>query len=266
MCIRDRVYSFISRYSPDTVWMYLLDFSSHMLAPFETAPHVGGVIFDNQEEKTARFIHMLIQMMDERKKLLQGGTSSQYVRAVGIKLPAVLIVVDNFSAFREKTKNKYDDVILRLAREGVGYGMFLVITAAGFGMAEIPSRIGDNIRTVLSLEQADKFKYMEVLRMTRLHILPETDVRGRGLAVVDGRVLEFQTALSLPAEDDFERVQALEAYCREMDSHWEGRGAALIPEIPKNPTLGMLAEQDSYGQAAADHSLLPFGYLSLIHI
>lgn len=254
------VYSFISRYSPDTVWMYLLDFSSHMLAPFETAPHVGGVIFDNQEEKTARFIHMLIQMMDERKKLLQGGNYSQYVRAVGIKLPAVLIVVDNFSAFREKTKNKYDDVILRLAREGVGYGMFLVITAAGFGMAEIPSRIGDNIRTVLSLEQADKFKYMEVLRMTRLHILPETDVRGRGLAVVDGRVLEFQTALSLPAEDDFERVQALEAYCREMDSHWEGRGAALIPEIPKTPTLGMLAEQDSYGQAAADHSLLPFGY------
>lgn len=254
------VYSFISRYSPDVLWMYLLDFSSHMLAPFEAAPHVGGVIFDQQEEKTARFIHMLIQMMDERKKLLQGGNYSQYVQAVGIKLPAVLIVVDNFAAFREKTKNKYDDVILRLAREGVGYGMFLVVTAAGFGMAEIPSRIGDNIRTVLSLEQADKFKYMEVMRMTRLPIIPETDVRGRGLAAVDGRVLEFQTALSLPAEDDFERGQVLEKYCREMSTDWDGRCATAIPEIPENPTLGMLSEQPSYVQAVQNRGLLPFGF------
>jgi S-DNA-T family DNA segregation ATPase FtsK/SpoIIIE len=254
------VYSLVSRYSPDTLWMYLIDYSSHMLAPFANAPHVGGVLFDNQEEKASRFIHMLVQMMDERKKLLQGGNYSQYVQAYGIRLPAVLVVVDNVGAFREKTKNKYDDALLRLAREGVGYGMFLAVTAAGFGMAEIPARMGDNIRTVLSLEQADKFKYMEVMRMTHLHILPETDIRGRGLAAVDGNVLEFQTALSVKAEDDFERGQVLESYCEGMAKSWKGRRADVVPEIPENPTLDTLAEHPSYRLSLEDRGLLPFGY------
>ena len=254
------VYSLISRYSPDTLWVYLIDYSSHMLSPFASAPQVGGVLFDNQEEKAGRFIHMLVQMMDERKKLLQGGNYSQYVQAYGIRIPAVLIAVDNYAAFREKTKNKYDEVMLRLAREGVGYGMFLAVTAAGFGMAEIPSRMGDNIRTVLSLEQADKFKYMEVMRMTHLHILPETDIRGRGLAAADGNVLEFQTALSLQAEDDFERGQALEEYCRDMAEFWKGSSADTIPEIPGNPTLDTLTENPDYQKNLEDRGLLPFGY------
>lgn len=258
--LQTMVYSFISKYSPDVLQLYLLDFSSHMLSPFEEAPHVGGVIYDSQEEKLEKFIHILIGMMDERKKLLRGGNYSQYVQAHGVDIPAIVIVIDNFAAFREKSKNIYDDVILRLVREGVGYGIFLAVTAAGFGVSEIPSRIGDNIRTVISLEQADKFKYMDVLRMTRIGILPETDVKGRGLAVIDGRVLEFQTALSLPAEDDFARGQAIEAYCREMAQGWNGKRARAIPEIPEKPTFGILSASEAYQNAIEERGLLPAGY------
>lgn len=258
--LQTMIFSFISRYSPEMLQMYLLDYSSHMLAPFEAAPHVGDVIYDNQEEKTAKFIHMLVTMMDERKRLFQGGNYSQYVQAYGVKVPAILIVVDNFAAFREKTKNAYDDVLLRLVREGVGYGIFLVVTAAGFGMAEIPSRIGDNIRTVISLEMADKFKYMDVLRVTRLPILPETDVRGRGLAYVNGRVLEFQTALCVPAEDDFARAQKIEKYCCNMREYWSGVTAKPVPEIPEKPTLEILREDERYQEMLSAKEWLPFGY------
>lgn len=254
------VYSLISRYSPDELQMYLMDFSSHMLAPFEAAPHVGGVVYDSQEERLDKFMHMLSGMMDERKRLLQGGNFGQYIQVHGMKIPALLIVIDNMAAFREKSANKYDDVLLRLAREGVGYGIFLAATAAGFGISEIPSRIGENMRTVISLEQPDKFKYMDVLRVTRLNILPETDVRGRGLASVDGRMLEFQTALSIPAEDDFERGQKLEAFCQEKSRTWTGKRAPSIPEIPEKPTLGILCESENYQAAIQDKSLLPAGY------
>lgn len=258
--LQSLVYSFITKYSPDMLQMYLIDFSSHMLAPFEKAPHVGGVIYDNQEERLAKFIHMLTVMMDDRRKLFMGGNYSQYVQAHGVLLPALLIVIDNMASFREKTKFMYDDVILRLAREGVGYGIFMAVSAAGFGMAEIPSRIGDNIRTVFSLAQADKFKYMEILRATRLGILPEMDVRGRGLANVEGRILEFQTALSLPAEDDFERGQKIEAVCRQMKESWKGKIAVPIPEIPEKPTLGLLCADERYGQMIRRRELLPAGY------
>lgn len=240
--------------------MYLVDFSSHLLAAFEKAPHVGSVIYDSQEEKLARWIHMVEAVMDERKKLLQGGNYSQYVQTHTEKLPALLIVIDNLGAFREKTKYIYDDLLLRLAREGVGYGMFLVVSAAGFGMSEIPSRLADNIKTVFALEQADKFKYMEVLRVSRLGILPETDVRGRGLAEVDGRILEFQTALSLPAADDFERGQMIENVCRQMRESWNGVTAQQVPEIPEEPTLDIIDKDERYKWTIETKELLPMGY------
>ncbi len=254
------VYSFLQKYTPEVLQMYLLDFSSRMLAPFEGAPHVGGIVFDNQEERLAKFMFMLVRMMEERKFTLQGGNYSQYVQAYGIRMPAIMVVIDNVASFREKTKNKYDDILLRLAREGVGYGIYLIVSAAGFGISEIPSRIADNIRTVISLEQADKFKYMEVLRMTRVPILPEVDVRGRGLALVDGEVLEFQTALCVPAEDGFERGLKIERCCEDMSRHWMGACARSIPEIPEKPVLEDLHNTDGYREMVRSKNMLPFGY------
>ena len=258
--LQSLVYSFLMKYSPEELQMYLIDFSSHMLAPFEEAPHVGGVIYDQQEDRLAKFIHMLESMMDSRKKLFKGGNYSQYVQVHGVEVPAIMIVIDNLASFREKTKFVYDDLLLRLTREGVGYGMFLVVSAAGFGMAEIPTRIGDNIRTILSLGQADRFKYMEILRVTHLSILPEADVRGRGLANVDGRILEFQTALSLRAEDDFERGQKIETICRQMRENWTGMLPMAIPEIPEKPTLKILCEDERYKKSVEKKELLPTGY------
>ncbi len=258
--LQTMIFSFLCNYSPEALQMYLLDFSSHMLAPFEEAPHVGGVIYDNQEDKLAKFIFMLQKMMDERKAVLKGGNYGEYVRAYGTKFPAILIVIDNLAGFREKTKNQYDDVLLRLAREGVGYGIYMVVTSAGFGMAEIPSRIADNIRTTISLGQADKYKYMEILRVPRLAVLPEADVKGRGLAFVDGEMLEFQTALAVQAEDDFLRSQKLEDYCKKLKEEWDGAVARPIPTIPENPVFDQLCLEPEYGEALKNPALLPMGY------
>ena len=115
--LQTMVFSFIKKYSPAVLQIYILDYSSHMLAPFEKAPHVGDVVFDNEEEKVTKFIHMLQTIMNERKKMFQGGNYSQYVQAYGIKVPAIMMIIDNFAAFREKTRNVYDDVILRVVRE-----------------------------------------------------------------------------------------------------------------------------------------------------
>lgn len=266
--LQTMIYSLLKNASPDQIQMYLLDFSGHMLAPFEKAPHVGGVVFDSQEDKLAKCMHMIMGMMDERKRLLQGGNYSQYLQTkkrmrsgmTDRNLPAILLVIDNFAAFREKSRNAYEEQILRMAREGVGYGIFLAIAATGFGTSEIPARIGDNIRTVISLEQADKFKYMEVMRQTRLNILPETDVRGRGLALVNGRILEFQTARCLKAEDDFERGKQIETECIQMQKKWKGEYAKRIPQIPEKPVFAQFADTEEYRQAADTARFLPLGY------
>ena len=94
-------------------------------------------------------------------------------------MPAVVVVIDNFAMFRVKCGDKYDDRLLRLMREGVSCGVFFILTSQGFGLNEIPMRLGDQIRTVFALEQQDKFKYMDVLRRSRIELLPEEGIKGR---------------------------------------------------------------------------------------
>lgn len=254
------LFALANKYSPDELNFYILDFSGGMLAGFEKMPHTGGVIRENETDKARKFFNMISVMIDERKRMFNGGNYSQYVKANGIKLPAVIVAIDNFSGFREKTENAYDEMIVRLSRESAGYGVFLAISSAGFGMAEIPNRIGDNIRTVVSLEMSDKFKYMDVLRTTHIDVLPESGVKGRGVGYVDGRILEFQTAVAVSAEDDYKRNSAIEQLGDEMSAAFAGKRARAIPHIPENPQYSDLCSLEAYGAAVSDYTKLPFAY------
>lgn len=254
------LYSLACGHSPETLQIYGADFSSRMLAPFEYLPHTGGIVYESQEEKLGRLFHLLDKFLEERKRLFRGGNYAQYVRAYGRKLPAILLVIDNFAGFKEKTANIYEDNLIRLAREGVAHGIFLLFTAGGFGLSEIQSRIGDHMRTVVSLEMGDKFKYMDVLRTTHIPVLPEINKKGRGLAYLNGELLEFQTALAMEAEDDFERGRKIEEAARAMDQAWTGARPRKIPEIPEDPTLELLAEMEEYREENRPGESLPYAY------
>lgn len=254
------IFSIAMKYTPEEVNFYILDFSGGMLACFEKLPHTGGVIRENDLDKSGKFFNMISSVIEERKKLFNGGNYSQYVKANGITVPTIIIFIDNFAGFKEKTENEYEDMLIHIAREGAGYGIYLAVTSAGFGMAEIPNRIGDNIRTVVSLEMSDKFKYMDVLRTTHIEVLPEAGIKGRGLGYVEGRILEFQTALSFRAEDDYKRNSMIEKLCDTMCSCFEGKKAKLIPYIPENPQYGDLSTLEEYLSACADRAKLPFAY------
>lgn len=254
------LFSMVNKYTPEYLTVYALDYSSRMLAPFEKLPHTGGIVYEGEEERIGKLFHLIGAFMEERKKLFRGGNYSQYVQAYGVKLPAVLLVADNYANLKEKTNNAYEEDFIRIAREGAGYGIYLLLTSAGFGLSEIPSRIGDNIRTVISLEMGDKYKYIDVLRTTQIPVLPEQDVKGRGLAFCGGNLLEFQTALALQAEDDFDRSRKLEAACENMQKGWTGKRAKPIPQIPENPTLELLQDLEEYQKENQPGKKLPYAY------
>ncbi len=254
------LYSLMNRYTPEHVNVYILDFSSHMLAAFEEAAHVGGVMFENDEDKIRKFFCMIGRMLAERKNLLQGGNYSQYVQVHGRTIPSIVIAIDNYANFREKTDNEFEDILIQISRDGAGYGIYLVITSAGFGSSEIQSRIGDNIRTVLCLEMGDKFKYGDAMRTMHFNVLPEADVKGRGLVSMNGNILEFQTALAMKAEDDYQRAERIKEQCNTWNQAWKGKTARKVPEIPERPLLSNLLELEEYQQAIREKDKLPIGY------
>lgn len=254
------VYALVNRYTPADINIYAVDFSAKMLSAFEQMPHVGGVMYENDDDKLAKFFNMLNSILEERKQLFKGGNYSQYVRVNGRVLPAVILVIDNYSNFKNKTGNIYEDLILQLSKDGVSYGIFLIITAGGFGALEIPNRIGDNLRTVICLEMNDKFQYAEAMHTMHIETLPEVNVKGRGLAKVGEQLLEFQTALAFKAQDDFSRMEQIEKLAGRMAESWRGRKARKIPVIPENPVWTDFAELEETVRKCKDGRYLPVGY------
>ena len=253
------VYGLVNTYRADEVNLYLIDYSSNRLSSFAHSPQVGGCMHEESEERTDKFFHYMNGLLDERKKELAGGTWSAYCKD-GRRLPAVIVVIDNYDGFREKTDDRYEKVLMRILREGTSRGVFLVLSASGFSMHAIPMRMADNIRMVVSLEQQDRFKYMDVLRCGHLDLLPEKNTRGRGLVKVEDKVLEFQSAIVFADCDEYERSMAIEKAMDKLCEGYTGKCAPRIPEIPENRDFHSLEEDARYQAMLKENTLLPYAW------
>lgn len=258
--VQTLLYGLIHRYNPDYLNIYVLDFSGRMTEPFEQAAHIGGILYENDVDRVGKLFYLMQELVNQRKKLFRGGSYSQYVMVNGVVCPAVLLVIDNIAGFREKTAEAYDEQLIRLAREGVNYGIYLFITAAGFGISEIQSRLGDHLRTTLCLELSDIYQYGDVLRIPQPAVFPESGIQGRGLINLDGAILEYQTALALIAADDYERAEKIRTRCEILNQAWPGKRARTIPFIPEKPVWADLAEHDDMPEVLKDPRKLPLGY------
>lgn len=253
-------YALINKYTPNYINIYAIDFSSKMMTAFEKAPHVGGVMYEGDYERISKFFNMIHTILEERKKLFRGGNYSQYVQVNGVTLPMILIIIDNVSAFNEKTEEAYVDDLVMLSKEGVSHGIYLLVTGATIGTADIPSRAAENIKTFLTTEMADKYAYGDVLHTVSFDVIPEANIKGRGLAYYGNRILEYQTALACEAEDDYQRIKKIDMLCEDMREKWTMKRARPIPEIPEKPIWSEFCELEDYEKALQDKRYLPVAY------
>ncbi len=258
--LQTMAYALIHRFTPEFVNIYALDFSSKMMSAFEDAPHVGGVMYENDLDKISKFFNMIDAVLQERKTLLRGGNYSQYVQKNGVTMPAIVIFVDNYASFKEKTNEDYEELMIALSKEGVSQGIYLVVSGGGVGMNDVTSRLCENITTALCLQLQERYEYIDLLHTNVIEVMPEGGIKGRGLTDYEGRILEFQTALSLKAENDYERMELIRAKCEEMKRAWTGKRAKPVPEIPKKPVWSQFHILEDYQKMLLTPDFLPVGY------
>ena len=273
------VYSLMSTYSPDLLNIYCLDFSAKMLSVFADAPHVGAYLDeeDVSSDIMSKFFTMMSRILDERKARYSGSSFTDTMNHDGWNDPAILIVIDNYGNFHEKTDDRYEAQITRIIKEGNAYGVYLLVTAGGISMQDISSRMAENFRTALALEMPDPFAYGEILHVMRPDVLPEARVKGRGLLYHGERILEFQTALAAPTKDGRigveeapseqnppieapERNDRIKEAVKAMKSAWKGPGAVEPPVIPPKPNHHDFSALADYRKALDNPALLPVGY------
>ena len=130
MLLTTMIYSIITKYSPEEVNLYLLDFETETLNAFEEAPHIGDVILSNDNEKITNLLKTLYKEIEIRKKNFTnfGGTYLRYIEESEKKLPNIIVIISNYAAFSEMYPDK-EEALNYLTREGSKYGIYFVVTA-----------------------------------------------------------------------------------------------------------------------------------------
>ncbi|MCR4649294.1 MAG: type VII secretion protein EssC [Lachnospiraceae bacterium] len=247
------IYGLMKKYSSEQVNLYLVDCGSMVLKVFEKAPHVGGVVLSNENEKCKNLFKLLFHIVEERKKILSQsgvGNYSAYLEAGHTDLPMIVFAIDNFAAFKEFFPNE-SELIGSLSREAIGVGISIVITAATSNALNY--RVLANFGFKMTLNCNDTSEYGSIFG--HCGITPR-ETPGRGLVMLDKRVLEWQAAIFGKSEKEVERSREMMAFIDTLT----GKKAKSIPVIPDQPEWQTYSALEEVKSAAASGDYLPFGY------
>ena len=218
-------------YTPDEVNIYVLDFGSMALRSFEKLNHVGGVATPDEDERIKNLFRLLMKEVKNRKeKYAKLGITSfnSYVEAGYSDLPRVMLLVDNFIAFKELYP-AYEDDFLSLCREGVALGISIVITS--LQMNGITYKYLSNFSNKICLYCNSRDEYGSLF--DRCRIEPKS-TPGRGLIMLDKEMFELQTYLAFSGEREIERVEAIRSFVKQTNLRCENSFAKSIPCVPNS--------------------------------
>lgn len=211
---------------------YIIDFGSMILKNFEDLNHVGGVVLSSEEEKLKNLFKLLLQELDTRKeKLMSVGVSSiaSYNEAGYSDIPHLYVILENFAVFRELYADKFEDDFLFIAREGITYGISIIVTAtttSGFGYKYM-----SNFANHIAFTCNDNSEYSNLFDRCRTE---PSNVPGRALVCFNKVIYEAQTYLSFDGEKEIDRIGAIKAFVSEQNERNSGLRAKRIPEVPDN--------------------------------
>jgi S-DNA-T family DNA segregation ATPase FtsK/SpoIIIE len=123
-------------------FVYALDFGARGLSMLEALPHVGAVVTADDQERTLRLLRMLRSTIDERAERyakVNAATIQEYRdRASSQDEPRILLLVDNFGAFRQAYELNYSarafETLEGIAADGRGVGVHVIATADQSGV------------------------------------------------------------------------------------------------------------------------------------
>ena len=249
-------------YAPDDVHMYLLDFGGRLLKVFERLPHVGAVVTADETERLERLALFLRRNLEERRDLLGASGVNNlpaYRESTGSKLPALVVVLDNYANYIEAAGENESliTLITRLAQDGTNLGIHLVLTANN--SATIRFAVSSNVMLALAMHMVEPGEYGAVVGRTEgMELAPLP-----GRAFVRGNpVVECQIALPIKGATDAARSQNLRALVGRMDQAWDGARPApinVLPEVVRLESLEKASTPATLASAGLKTVRLPIG-------
>ena len=255
------------RFSPRDISFYIADFGSMYLKNFEGLNHVGGVVTISETEKLRNLFKLLVEEVDSRKNyLLSYGLSSykSYREAGYSDLPQIVLIIDNFGAFKEAYADEYEEQLLYLSREGITCGISLMFTSTTTsGAGGIGYKYMSNFANRLAFTCNDPGEYANLFDRCRMR---PKDVPGRMLGKIGGEVYEIQSYIAFEGEKEIDRSNSIKEFIGRVNSSYPGMLAKRIPSIPDELTASYINDNYNVSLRAGYPIALDYSNVELVYL
>ena len=212
--IQTLLFALAIRHSPAQLHTFVLDFGGNGLRNVAQMPHCAAYVANDNEQDAEGVLQTIQQIITDRQALFAENHCANYVsylESTGKTLPMVLLVLDNYTFFRERT-HKCEDLLVQIASAARTCGIYLILT--GNSKSAIFYKVTEHIPNRIVLNMNDSGAYRDILNQP-IPVQPDTG-RGRALAVLDEKVLEIQFAVPFDSKDEANRRLKLQACYNQM--------------------------------------------------
>ncbi|MFZ2488088.1 MAG: FtsK/SpoIIIE domain-containing protein [Anaerolineae bacterium] len=274
--LRTLVTHLAATHTPDELHVYLVDLGGRNFRSMEGFPHVGTVIYADEEayeERLQRLLGKLDRMADDRSLLLaEANTNSLWeynARHPETALPALLVVIDNFADLYENYEVLVESALMPLVRRSLALGISFVVSA------NIPNNMPSKLYALfgerITFKQGNTDRLLDIVGRGAMEI---DDIPGRGYIRIGKAPLLFQAALPVgvfdaegraatPEADDLATIgRQMWQRLRAGDLVWQHQPDRIniLPETV--PLIEMLRELGSGGERRIEGVL---GQLENLH-
>lgn len=190
-------------HSPADLHAYVVDLGGRNYGDLAELPQIGAIIYGDEptfDERLDRLVDFLDRIQRERQHLL--GTDDAFSifefnhKNPSNKLPAILVMIDNFAELQETKDVWVGTKLIPLVRNSLALGIAFVISA------NTPNNITGKLYNLfaqrITFNQTNRDRYAEIVGRGALDL---ANLPGRGYIRLDGQALQFQAAVPLPATD-----------------------------------------------------------------
>ena len=212
--IQTMLFALSLKYSPEMFNVFVMDFDGNSLASIAAMPHCAKYATEGNESAINEVICTLQSIIaDRREKFAQNHCANfeSYISSTNDKMPMILLVLDNYAAFREKMYRS-EDALVQIISAARSCGIYLIIT--GNSKGAIYYKITEQIPNKVVLNMNDSGAYRDILNVP-VPILPE-QTRGRALTTINKKAIEVQFAVPFDTENEVARTSKIQAIYLEM--------------------------------------------------
>lgn len=238
--------------SPEMLHFNVLDFGNSSLIQLQSLPHTADYFTFDQAEKLAKYSRNMDAELMRRKALFAKYSAfnfTMYNERANEKLPLIVNIIDNYDVLRELGQ-EFDEFITRLTRDGIGLGVYVVISASR--PTAVKYAVLNNFKNRVAQFMFDQ---SDISTIVGRPPYPLPELQGRAFIKRQKAVNIMQIYTAVPFETDIEYADNIELVISKLSESYSGmkpEGVRMLPELVSTELLLDYAK-------GLSKSLLPIG-------